>query len=133
MRKSRLFEIGQIGRSLGIVKLAPAKPAPLEAIPEKNGIQLPSEFVDAPAAFILDLLPRRVEGDAIEFANRVDRIPVGSDVSVFERDMIRPARLPSGNFTPREEAATLRQKLRYAGHRICDAARLIQSQLTARE
>lgn len=50
------------------MKLTLTQPAAFKAIPEQNGIRLPGELVNAPAAFLLNLFAGRVERNAVELA-----------------------------------------------------------------
>src|SRR5882757_751749 len=102
------------------MKFASAQPASLEPIPKQDRVHLPCKFINAPKALIADLLARRIEGNAVEFAERVDFVPMRADITVFERDVIGAARFPSiVTAATRIETASLHQQLRQA----CDGIR----------
>jgi hypothetical protein len=73
------------------MKFGSAQPAALEPIPKQNRVHLPGEFIDAPQAFVADLLARRVERNAVQLAERVDFCPMRADEAVFKSNMVRPA------------------------------------------
>ena len=77
------------------MKFGSAQPASLEPIPKQNRVHLPSELINAPKALIADLLNGRIEGNAVELAERVDFVPMCADITVFQRDVIGTARFPS--------------------------------------
>src|SRR5260221_14176008 len=77
------------------MKLASAQPASLEAIPKQNRIHLPGEFINSPDAAALYDFPGCVERQAVEFAKSVDFVPVLSDITVLQRDVIRPIGSPT--------------------------------------
>lgn len=73
------LERRQVLRSLGVVKLRPAEPASLEALPEQDRIHLPGKFINCPDAVVLNDFTSCVEGQAVEFAKGIDLIPMLSD------------------------------------------------------
>jgi len=102
------------------MKFGSTQPATLEPIPKQNRVHLPSELINAPKALIADLFARRIERNAVEFAERVDFVPMRADITVFERDVIEAARFPSiVTAATRIETASLHQQFGQA----CDGAR----------
>src|SRR6185437_14370551 len=80
----------QILGPLGIVKLRATQPAPFEARPEQDRVHLPGKFINSPDTAALYDLPGCVEWQAVEFAKSVDFVPVLSDITVLQRDVVRP-------------------------------------------
>ena len=95
MHIGRLAESRQVFRPIRVHEFFAAEPAALESVPELNRIKMHRELVNAPRPLALDALTRRIERDAVHFANGVDKSPVLPDVQISQRDMLRPGLFPS--------------------------------------
>src|SRR6516165_7774144 len=120
------LERWQIFGPLGIVKLRATQPAPLEAIPEQDGVHLPGELIDPPDTVVLNHLARRIERKAVQATERVNFIPVFPDVAVLQRNMVWPVGAPAGSAATRIEALARHHEFGNARDRLADAARLIR-------
>lgn len=111
------------------MKFLADQPAPFEPIPEQDRIHLLREFVDAPGPAIVNDLAGRIERQAVEPAERIDLGPMGADISVLQRDVIRTARLPAiGARTALEKSPALFQEFGQAGDRVRNPPRLVPAQ-----
>jgi hypothetical protein len=70
------------------MKLRAAQPAALEAIPKQDGVHLPRKLIDLPHPIALDGRPGRIERQTVEPAKRLDFVPVGTNVSVLQGNMV---------------------------------------------
>jgi hypothetical protein len=77
------------------MKCVAAQPPSLKFIPEQDGVDLPGEFEHAPSSAVADPFTGGIEGDAVQFADRIDVEPVLAQIGVFERDMIGAVCYPS--------------------------------------
>src|SRR5260221_1285601 len=108
------------------MKLASAQPASLEAIPKQNRIHLPGEFINSPDAAALDDFPGCVERQAVEFAKSVDFVPVLSDITVLQRDVIRPIGSPTRSAATRIKALAGHHEFGNARDRLAHPTGLIR-------
>jgi hypothetical protein len=82
----------------------------LKRFPEQDRIHLPGELID-PHPLVLDGFAGRIEGQTVEFAQRVDFAPVGAIVGVFQGDVIGPVGSPPWPSPARVKSLTLRHEL----------------------
>src|SRR5450432_1515660 len=115
------------------MKLRAAQPASLEAIPKQDGVHLPRELIDLPHPVLLDGLAGRIEGQTVEFAQRVDFAPAGANVGVLQGDMIGPVGSPAWPSSARVKALTLRHELGDAADSLSDPARFFRRELAGAE
>src|ERR1700686_4118460 len=111
------------------MKLRAAQPASLEAIPKQDGVHLPRELIDLPHPVVLDGLAGRIEGQTVEFAQRVDFAPAGANVGVLQGDMIGPVGSPAWPSPARGKALTRRHEPGDAAEGLSDPARLFRREL----
>src|SRR5258708_29049323 len=77
------------------MKLRATQPAPFEARPEQDRVHLPGKLINSPDTAAHYDLPGCVERQAVELAKSVDFVPVLSDITVFQRDVVRPVGSPA--------------------------------------
>src|SRR5882724_295803 len=104
------------------MKLGAAQPTALEAIPKQDGVHLPGELIDLPHPVVLDGLAGRIEGQTVEFAQRVDFGPVGTNVCVLQSDVVRPVGAPAWPSPTLVKTLTLRHEFRDAADGLSDPA-----------
>src|SRR6266481_7732848 len=101
------------------MKLRATQPAPFEARPEQDRIHLPGKLINSPDTVALYDLPGCVERQAVEFAKSVDFVPVFSDITVLQRDVIRPIGSPTRSAATRIKALARHQE--FGNARDCRA------------
>jgi hypothetical protein len=77
----------------------------------------------------LDGLAGRIEGQTVEFAQRVDFAPVGANVCIFQGNVIGPVGSPARPSPAGVKALTLRHELGDAADSLSDPARFFRREL----
>src|ERR1700745_1511467 len=115
------------------MKLRATQPTPFEARPEQDRVHLPGKFINSPDAAALYDLPGCVERQAVEFAKSVDFVPVLSDITVLQRDVVRPVGSPARSAATRIKALAGHQEFGNARDRAGDPTGLIRRKLADTE
>ena len=90
---------------------------------------MPSELVDPPQPVVLDDLPGRIEGQAVDLAQRVDLVLVGANVGVLQGDMIGPVGPPAWPSPARVKSLARHHEFGNAADGLSDPARFLRCEL----